>query len=209
MEGQHQHSVCGLDAPVLFILSITIRMSLFLPAKKFTRALGLNSVCDDPALLALLFAASPRLPRKSTHGFAQPPRSAPAIVVVPPRTHSFPAGMGDTRDHSGTKRRSSDDIEDSRKKTKMGGVRLGGGDDGAAEEYNPYLAHMYDGDADGADGTVSAGSAFAGMRRRHTTAKQAETVEDSDANPFTQRPHTTQYFRILEARRDLPVHKQR
>ena len=111
--------------------------------------------------------------------------------------------MGDTQDH-GTKRRSSDDIDDSRKKAKMGGVRLdsGNGDSG----YNPYLAHMRDEDAaGGADGT----GAFAGVTRRQTTAKQAERIEDSDTNPFTERPHSTQYFRILESRRDLPVHKQR
>ena len=99
----------------------------------------------------------------------------------------------------GTKRRSSDEIDDSRKKTKMGGASLDGGD------YNPYLDYTYDGDANGA----GPGSAFAGINRRATTAKQAELIENRDANPFTERPHTQQYFRILEARRDLPVHKQR
>lgn len=108
--------------------------------------------------------------------------------------------MSDTRDHMGTKRRSSDEIDDSRKKTKMGGASLDGGAD-----YNPYLDHMYDGDANGA----GPGSAFAGIKRRDTTAKQAELIENRDANPFTERPHTQQYFRILESRRDLPVHKQR
>lgn len=115
--------------------------------------------------------------------------------------------MGDTRDY-GTKRRSNDDIDDSRKKAKMGGVSLDG--DGAGAERNPYLAHMYDEDADGdTNGTGAPGSAFAGVKRRDTTAKQAEKIEDSDSNPFTSRPHSTQYFRILESRRDLPVHKQR
>lgn len=113
--------------------------------------------------------------------------------------------MGDTRDY-GTKRRSDDGIDDSRKKAKMGGVSLDGG--GAAAERNPYLAHMYEEDADG-DANGTPGSAFAGVKRRNTTAKQAEGIEDSDSNPFTSRPHSTQYFRILESRRDLPVHKQR
>lgn len=117
------------------------------------------------------------------------------------------AGMGDTRDH-GTKRRSDDDIDDSRKKAKMGGVPLDGG--GAGPQRNPYLAHMYEGDADGdANGSGPPGSAFAGVKRRNTTAKQAEKIEDGDTNPFTGRPHSAQYFRILESRRDLPVHKQR
>ena len=115
--------------------------------------------------------------------------------------------MSDTRDHMGIKRRSSDEIDDSRKKTRMGGASL---DNGAGDsDYNPYLAHMYDGDADGDANGAGPGSAFAGLKRRHTTAKQAELIEDRDANPFTDRPHTTQYFRILESRRDLPVHTQR
>lgn len=111
--------------------------------------------------------------------------------------------MGDTRDY-GTKRRSSDDIDDSRKKTKMGGVSLDG--DGAAADRNPYLAHMYEEDA---DGVGAPGSPFAGVKRRDTTAKQAEKIEDRDSNPFTGRPHSARYFGILESRRDLPVHKQR
>lgn len=103
----------------------------------------------------------------------------------------------------GTKRRSSDDIDDTRKKTRMGGATIDGGAGGS--DYNPYLDHMYDGDANGA----GPGSPFADLKRRNTTAKQAELIEDRDANPFTDRPHTQQYFRILESRRDLPVHKQR
>lgn len=211
MEGQTAAQCLRLPAPdpPLFILSITIRTSRFLPAKKFPcRPWPTQfATIQRASSFALRSLQSPPFRSKQGHGFVQPPTSAPAILVFSPRTYFLSAGMGDTRDHTGTKRRSSDDIEDSRKKTKMGGVPLGG--DGGGEKLNPYLAHMYDGDADGADGTVSASSAFAGMKTRNTTAKQAETIEDSDSNPFTERPHTTQYFRILESRRDLPVQKQR
>nr|5D0U_A Chain A, Pre-mRNA-splicing factor ATP-dependent RNA helicase PRP43 [Thermochaetoides thermophila DSM 1495]5LTA_A Chain A, Pre-mRNA-splicing factor ATP-dependent RNA helicase PRP43 [Thermochaetoides thermophila DSM 1495]5LTJ_A Chain A, Pre-mRNA-splicing factor ATP-dependent RNA helicase PRP43 [Thermochaetoides thermophila DSM 1495]5LTK_A Chain A, Pre-mRNA-splicing factor ATP-dependent RNA helicase PRP43 [Thermochaetoides thermophila DSM 1495] len=42
-----------------------------------------------------------------------------------------------------------------------------------------------------------------------TTAKQAEAVEDSDINPWTGQRHSERYFKILKARRKLPVNKQR
>ncbi|SPO03852.1 probable ATP-binding protein PRP16 [Cephalotrichum gorgonifer] len=108
--------------------------------------------------------------------------------------------MGDT----GTKRPNSGDSEDSRKKAKMGGARLEDRADSGAG-YNPYLAHMNDGNANG-DGSSDP---FAGFEKRNTTAAQAEKVEDRDTNPFTGRPHSAKYFGILEGRRDLPVHKQR
>lgn len=99
----------------------------------------------------------------------------------------------------GGKRTSTDTIDDSsRKKPKMV--------DDSGAKLNPYLAHMYQ--DDGAAAANGYGP-FAGMRRRQTTAEQAEKAEDSDSNPFTGNPHTQQYFRILETRRNLPVHKQR
>ncbi|KEZ41840.1 Pre-mRNA-splicing factor ATP-dependent RNA helicase PRP43 [Scedosporium apiospermum] len=113
--------------------------------------------------------------------------------------------MGDNSDTKGTKRRSAESSEDSRKKTKMGGVSLKTG----GEQYNPYLAHMAADGASNGDGDVPANSPFAGFKRRATTSQQAEKVEDMDVNPFTNKPHTTQYFNILQTRRDLPVHKQR
>ncbi|CAI4218148.1 unnamed protein product [Parascedosporium putredinis] len=113
--------------------------------------------------------------------------------------------MGEGWDSKGTKRRSSEDSDDSRKKAKMGGVSLNAE---GAQKYNPYLAHTYD-DTDANGDEVFANSPFAGFTRRSTTAKQAEKVEDLDENPFTGRPHTSQYFSILQSRRDLPVHKQR
>ena len=87
----------------------------------------------------------------------------------------------------------------------MGGVSLKTG----GEKYNPYLAHMAADGASNGDGDVPANSPFAGFKRRATTSQQAEKVEDMDVNPFTNKPHTTQYFNILQTRRDLPVHKQR
>lgn len=97
----------------------------------------------------------------------------------------------------GGKRTSADSIDDDpRKKAKM--------TDDAGAKLNPYLAHMYPDDA----ATTGYGP-FAGMRRRQTTAEQAAKAEDSDSNPLTGKPHTQQYFRILETRRNLPVHKQR
>ncbi|CEJ79932.1 Putative Pre-mRNA-splicing factor [[Torrubiella] hemipterigena] len=92
-----------------------------------------------------------------------------------------------------TKRVSADAEDSSRKKMKK-----------TDPDYNPYLAHTYE---NGDDGDVS--SAFDGMKPRETTAKQASKIEDSETNPFTGKPHSQQYFQILEKRRDLPVHKQR
>ncbi|CAK7272229.1 DEAH-box ATP-dependent RNA helicase prp43 [Sporothrix epigloea] len=72
--------------------------------------------------------------------------------------------------------------------------------------YNPYLAHLEDGSGSNYD---DGASGFAGMTRHQTTAKQASDVEHAEYNAFTNRPHTQQYFGILETRKGLPVHKQR
>ncbi|KAJ2972430.1 hypothetical protein NQ176_g7166 [Zarea fungicola] len=106
--------------------------------------------------------------------------------------------MSDTT--SGDKRSNADSDGTSRKKMKKD------------DKHNPYLAHMYEnGGNDGENGAdeAPAHSPLAGMRRRATTAKQAEKAEDLDVNPFTGRPHSQKYFQILQGRRDLPVHKQR
>ncbi|KAJ4155170.1 hypothetical protein LMH87_000427 [Akanthomyces muscarius] len=104
-------------------------------------------------------------------------------------------------DTAGDKRSSADSDGASRKKMKK------------EEKPNPYLAHMYENgdDEDYEDGAeeMPAHSPLAGMKRRATTAKQAEKREDLDANPFTGRAHSQKYFQILQGRRDLPVHKQR
>lgn len=97
-----------------------------------------------------------------------------------------------------SKRASADEDDSSRKKTRMAG------EEGArAERYNPYLAHM------NGYGNNESSSPFAGLERRATTAAQASKIEDLPENPWTGKPHSQQYFRILETRRDLPVHKQR
>jgi pre-mRNA-splicing factor ATP-dependent RNA helicase DHX15/PRP43 len=100
---------------------------------------------------------------------------------------------------SSEKRSSADEADASRKKMKKD------------EKYNPYLAHMYDDDADDANGNgePSPNSPFAGVKRRATTAEQHTKIEDLDSNPFTGQAHSQKYFQILEKRRDLPVHKQR
>lgn len=103
------------------------------------------------------------------------------------------------------KRTSADSDEASRKKAK----KEERDDD---EPYNPYLAHIYEGNgrSNGFKTTKGpADSPLAGMTFRETTAEQALTAEDSKSNPFTGRPHSQKYFGILQTRRDLPVSKQR
>jgi len=93
---------------------------------------------------------------------------------------------------------------------------------------NPYLAHMYEDDADDnsysngyangysngygrtsrANGT-SGGSGLPSFPRHATTADMAKKVEDGPNNPFSGKPLSTQYFNILKTRRNLPVHAQR
>ncbi|ERS96605.1 pre-mRNA-splicing factor ATP-dependent RNA helicase DHX15/PRP43 [Sporothrix schenckii 1099-18] len=86
---------------------------------------------------------------------------------------------------------------------------------------NPYLAHLEDEGSNGNDGDEfdqdkgkqplysSDDNGFAGMTRHQTTAEQVSRVEHEEYNAFTGRRHTQQYFRILETRKGLPVHKQR
>lgn len=107
--------------------------------------------------------------------------------------------MSDSGQYKSGKRASQDTEDSNRKKLKKGE------EDGS---YNPYLAHMYEQDGAGTDGP-SPNSPFAGFKRRQTTAKQAEKVEDLDENPFTAQGHSQKYFQILQTRRNLPVHKQR
>ncbi|RDA94900.1 hypothetical protein CP533_4322 [Ophiocordyceps camponoti-saundersi (nom. inval.)] len=97
-------------------------------------------------------------------------------------------------DSAGAKRANAEAEDVSRKKTKM------------AQTTNPYLAHMY---ADYGKDTVGGFGPLSGMLRHQSTAEQATKAEDGADNPFTGRPHSQQYFRILESRRNLPVHKQR
>ena len=103
-----------------------------------------------------------------------------------------------TKNFSG--KRASQETDDSHPKKARKGD-----EDGAR---NPYLAHMYEQNDAGAE-EPSPNSPFAGFKRRHTTAKQAEKVENLDQNPFNGQGHSQKYFQILETRRNLPVHKQR
>ncbi|RCI04544.1 DEAH-box ATP-dependent RNA helicase prp43, partial [Rhizopus stolonifer] len=62
---------------------------------------------------------------------------------------------------------------------------------------NPYLAHW------------NTDNAFKGLTPRKTTAEQAEKLENDTNNPFTNKPFSAKYQKILEGRRKLPVHSQR
>lgn len=101
----------------------------------------------------------------------------------------------------GTKRPSADvDSPGSPKRPRQNGA---GAD---MDQYNPYLAHL-----DGQNGSAkSAGwSAFKGITRHETTAATAANLETADTNPWNGQPHSQQYFRILDGRRNLPVYKHR
>ncbi|KAF8246893.1 P-loop containing nucleoside triphosphate hydrolase protein [Wilcoxina mikolae CBS 423.85] len=81
---------------------------------------------------------------------------------------------------------------------------------------NPYLAHMYDGSEQNANGIAlgkrgsnDGETVLHSFQRHNTTADQAMMAEDGPNNPFNFKPLSNQYFRILETRRNLPVHQQR
>lgn len=96
----------------------------------------------------------------------------------------------------GEKRFSVDADELSRKKFKKS--------DGLADDmHNPYLAHLHE------NGVADGFGPLAGMERHQTTVAQAAKAEDAAVNPFTGCAHSRRYFKILQTRRDLPVHKQR
>ena len=57
--------------------------------------------------------------------------------------------------------------------------------------------------------TVPNGTVMSSFRRHKTNAAMAKTAEDGPNNPFTGKPLSQNYFRILKTRRDLPVHSQR
>ena len=47
-----------------------------------------------------------------------------------------------------------------------------------------------------------------GFLPRNVNAKQVTKVMEGDVNPFTKKPHSPQYKKILEARKKLPVFAQ-
>lgn len=73
---------------------------------------------------------------------------------------------------------------------------------------NPYLAHMYNNDANNANGAMD-DSPLAGFKRHKSTAAMARKAEDASVNPFNGNRLSDKYFSILKTRRDLPVHSQR
>lgn len=105
--------------------------------------------------------------------------------------------MADESSRSSSKKRASADGDfENNKRSKVDNGDM-------AEKYNPYLAHTYE------NNDMEGGSLLTGMKRRETTAEQAERAEDGEYNPWTGQPHSQRYFGILKTRRDLPVHKQR
>lgn len=50
---------------------------------------------------------------------------------------------------------------------------------------------------------------FKGLKPHETTAEDAERLESGEKNPFTGEDFSSNYFKILKVRRDLPVHAQR
>lgn len=75
------------------------------------------------------------------------------------------------------------------------------------DRNNPYLAHNYEGHTQNGGG--GQWSAFNGMTAKETTAQQALALESAVDNPWTGQPHSEKYMRILDGRRNLPVHKHR
>ena len=88
---------------------------------------------------------------------------------------------------------------------------------------NPYLAHHYEEPVKEAEYNGYAngyrrpqirqisGSAGAlpKMPRHSTTAALAKKAENGPYNPFNGQSLSSQYFNLLETRRNLPVHAQR
>jgi len=80
---------------------------------------------------------------------------------------------------------------------------------------NPYLAHLYEGSAQGSNSVrlgeweCDGDSILHTFVRHETTAEQAEQAENGPYNAFNGKPLSNQYFKILETRRKLPVHTQR
>ncbi|KAF9581051.1 DEAH-box ATP-dependent RNA helicase prp43 [Lunasporangiospora selenospora] len=79
----------------------------------------------------------------------------------------------------------------------------------AAPKENPYLAHLP------AEERLVGGAAsneshpLASFVSGATTAEQAEKAEDGIVNPFTNKPFSDRYRKILQGRRKLPVNRHR
>ncbi|KAL4242389.1 P-loop containing nucleoside triphosphate hydrolase, partial [Abortiporus biennis] len=73
---------------------------------------------------------------------------------------------------------------------------------------NPYTNAPPVGEESQSSHTALAKEPFFGFVPRHVTAKQVKKVMDGGINPFTKQSFTTQYKRLLESRKKLPVYTQ-
>ncbi|KAL0567041.1 DEAH-box ATP-dependent RNA helicase prp43, partial [Marasmius crinis-equi] len=75
-------------------------------------------------------------------------------------------------------------------------------------DNNPYLAHRQKKSGAAAASTSSSSEPLFGFLPRKVKGEQVRKALEHDTNPFTKKPHTAQYKKILEARKKLPVFGQ-
>jgi len=87
-----------------------------------------------------------------------------------------------------------------------------------APKENPYLAHLPPSERLVGGAAASSEKNPFGLAANHplanfvigaTTAEQGEAAEEGDINPFTDKPFSDKYRKILAGRRKLPVNKHR
>lgn len=169
-------------------------------SKKFTRlqfksksrSITTRTLCPAPFVLPSLRGQQP----------TKLPFIIPSTLLPPAISDCATAIMVDNGFSKGIKRPSADEDTDSPASPKRAKQEAG------MEKYNPYLAHHYNGE-NGSAVKSSGWPAFDGIVRHETTAQTASKLEDADNSPWTGEPHSPKYFRILQGRRDLPVHKHR
>lgn len=73
---------------------------------------------------------------------------------------------------------------------------------------NPYLALLSDHKKRGTSKDVPSGAVhpFHGWTPRKVKAEQVRRAMDGDVNPFTQKPVSATYRKIMESRKRLPVY---
>jgi pre-mRNA-splicing factor ATP-dependent RNA helicase DHX15/PRP43 len=90
-------------------------------------------------------------------------------------------------------------------------------DAGETPRENPYLAHLLPSERL-VGGAAASGRNQHGLAPNHplynfvigaTTAEQGEAAEEGAVNPFTGKPFSEKYRKILTGRRKLPVNKHR
>jgi pre-mRNA-splicing factor ATP-dependent RNA helicase DHX15/PRP43 len=74
---------------------------------------------------------------------------------------------------------------------------------------NPYLAHLSDSKERAASdhGITRAVHPLHGWTPRKVRAEQVRRAMDGDVNPFTKRPVSSTYKKMMEARKELPVYR--